>query len=151
MTYKIIILIILILLSGFFSSAETALFSLNKLKVRFLVRTKNKRAKIIEKIKKDSQKLLTTILIGNNLVNVAASALATSIIFQFTKSYVVGITTGLMTLIILVFGEITPKSLAIKYNERIALIVARPLEIMEWVFYPIIYPFDKLNKFLISA
>jgi len=103
---------------------------------------------MVENLKSRPERLLVTILIGNNVVNIAASALATSIVFQFTKSYAVGITTGIMTLIILIFGEITPKTLATRYNERIALIVAKPLLMLQTVFFPIIIAFEAFTNLL---
>jgi len=145
---KIIILIILILLSAFFSGVEIALFSLSRLRVKHLVRKKVSGARMVEKLKARPERLLVTILIGNNVVNIGASALATSIVFQFTKSYAVGITTGIMTLIILIFGEITPKTLATRYNEAIALAVAKPLLMLQTVFFPIIIAFEALTNLL---
>ena len=118
---NILILVVLIILSAFFSGAEIALFSLSKLRVRYLLRKKVKGALTVDKLKSNPQRLLITVLIGNNLVNVGASALATSLAFEYSQSYAVGIATGVMTLVILVFGEITPKSFAIKYNERFSL------------------------------
>ena len=145
---KIIILIILILLSAFFSGVEIALFSLSRLRVKHLVRKKVRGARMVEKLKSRPERLLVTILIGNNLVNIGASALATSIVFQFTKSYAVGITTGIMTLIILIFGEITPKTLATRYNEAIALAVAKPLLLLQTVLFPIIIAFEAFTNIL---
>jgi CBS domain containing-hemolysin-like protein len=147
---KIIILIILILLSAFFSGVEIALFSLSRLRVKHLVRKKVSGARMVEKLKAKPERLLVTILIGNNIVNIGASALATSIVFQFTKSYAVGITTGIMTLIILIFGEITPKTLATRYNERIALIVAKPLLLLQTTLFPIIIAFEAWSNLLAS-
>jgi len=145
---KIMILLILILLSGFFSGVETALFSLSRLRVKHLVRKGVKGARAVEKLKDQPQKLLITILVGNNLVNIAASALATSIIYHISQSYAVSITTGIMTLIILVFGEITPKTLATKHSEQISLIVAKPLQFLQTVMSPVIFLFELLTDVL---
>ncbi len=145
---KIITLVILILLSGFFSGVETALFSLSRLRVKHLVRKGVKGARAVEKLKDKPQRLLITILVGNNLVNIAASALATSIVYQISRSYAVSITTGIMTLIILVFGEITPKTLATKHGEQISLIVARPLQFLQTVLSPVIFLFEVLTNVL---
>ncbi|NIM97361.1 MAG: DUF21 domain-containing protein [candidate division Zixibacteria bacterium] len=145
---KIVILIALIILSGFFSGVETALFSLSRLRVKHLVRKGVRGAKTVEKLKDKPQRLLITILVGNNLVNIGASALATSIVYQISKSYVVSITTGIMTLIILVFGEITPKTLATKHGEQISLIVAKPLQLLQTVLTPIIFLFEGLTSVL---
>lgn len=145
---KIMILVILILLSAFFSGVEIALFSLGRLRVKHLVKKKVKGARMVEKLKAKPERLLVTILIGNNVVNIGASALATSIVFQLTESYAVGITTGIMTLIILIFGEITPKTLATRYNEGIALTVAKPLHILQTLFFPVIIVFEALTNLL---
>jgi putative hemolysin len=145
---KIITLVLLILLSGFFSGVETALFSLSRLRVKHLVRKGVRGARAVEKLKDQPQKLLITILVGNNLVNIAASALATSIVYQISKSYAVSITTGVMTLVILVFGEITPKTLATKHSEQISLIVAKPLQFLQTVLSPVIFLFEVLTNVL---
>jgi putative hemolysin len=145
---KITILLVLILLSAFFSGVETALFSLSRLRVKHLVRKKVRGARAVEKLKDQPQKLLITILIGNNLANIGASALATSIIFEISRSYAVSITTGIMTLIILVFGEITPKTLATKHSEQISLIVARPLQFLQTILSPVIFLFEGLTNLL---
>ena len=108
---QIIVLIILLLLSGFFSSAETALFSISKVKARHLAKQKGRIHKLIEKMKEDPHKLLTTILIGNNIVNVGAAALATSITIRTVTSNAIGLATGIKMLLILIFGEIFPKML----------------------------------------
>lgn len=145
---KITILLVLILLSAFFSGVETALFSLSRLRVKHLVRKKVRGARAVEKLKDQPHKLLITILIGNNLVNIGASALATSIIFEISRSYAVSITTGIMTLIILVFGEITPKTLATKHSEQISLIVAKPLQFLQTILSPVIFLFEGLTNLL---
>jgi putative hemolysin len=145
---KIIILVILILLSAFFSGVEIALFSLSRLRVKHLVKKKVRGARMVERLKAKPERLLVTILIGNNVVNIGASALATSIVFQLTESYAVGITTGIMTLIILIFGEITPKTLAARYNEGIALTVAKPLHILQTLLFPVMIVFEALTNLL---
>jgi CBS domain containing-hemolysin-like protein len=139
MSDQIILLIALVLLSGFFSSAETALFSISKVKARHLAKEKSKTNKLIKKMKEDPHKLLSTILIGNNLVNVAASALATAITIDIVSSHAVGIATGIMTLIILIFGEIFPKSVATRNNILIARLVILPLHWLSLLFAPIIF------------
>jgi putative hemolysin len=141
---KIITLVLLVLLSGFFSGVEIALFSLSNLRVKHLVEKKVHGAKMVERLKAKPQRLLITILVGNNVVNIGASALATSIVYEISRSHAVSITTGVMTLIILIFGEITPKTLAARYNQQIALLVARPLHLMQTIFYPIVFLFEGL-------
>ena len=138
MSNQIIILIILLFLSGFFSSAETALFSISKAKARHLAKQKGMANALIKKMKDDQHKLLATILIGNNVVNVGASALATAITINIVSSNAVGITTGIMTLLILIFGEIFPKSIATRNNILIARLVIFPIYWLSIIFFPII-------------
>jgi putative hemolysin len=145
---KIIILVVLILLSGFFSGVEIALFSLSRLRVKHLVKKKVRGARLVEQLKAKPQRLLITILIGNNVVNIGASALATSLVFEISRSYAVSITTGIMTLVILVFGEITPKTLATKYSEQVALVVAKPLQLLQTVLSPVIFVFESFTNAL---
>ena len=123
----LLLLIILLILSGFFSGSEVALISLTKAKVRHLAEQKKFGAVFIKRLKDDPQRMLSTILIGNNIANVAASAIATAIMLGIFKNYAIGITTGVMTFLILVFGEITPKSVAAKNNEIVSQIVAAPI------------------------
>lgn len=146
---EIIILIILLLLSGFFSGSEVALISLTKLRARQMLDKKKFGAVFINKLKEDPQRMLATILIGNNIANVAASAIATSIMIGIFKNYAVAIATGVMTLLILIFGEITPKSIAAKNNELISRLVAAPIWYLSLILSPILNVLDKfLNKFI---
>ena len=131
-------MIILLLLSGFFSSTETALFSISKIKARHLAKDKVKTYMLIERMKDDPHKLLSTILIGNNIVNVGASALATSVTINIFPNYAVGIATGIMTFLILVFGEVLPKSVATQNNILIARISIYPIYWLSILFYPVI-------------
>lgn len=138
MSEQILVLVALICLSGFFSSAETALFSISKARARHLAKEPSRVNRLIKKMKDDPHRLLSTILIGNNLVNVGASALATAITIRVVNNNAVGIATGVMTLLILVFGEIMPKSIATRNNVMIARIVIIPIYWLSLVFYPII-------------
>ncbi|MBC2745333.1 MAG: HlyC/CorC family transporter [Desulfosarcina sp.] len=114
------LLFILLLLSGFFSSAETALFSISHTRARHMAKENIRSHLLIKRMKDDPHKLLTTILIGNNVVNVAASAIATSLAISMFANYAVGLSTGVMTFLILVFGEVIPKSFATRNNILIA-------------------------------
>jgi CBS domain containing-hemolysin-like protein len=134
---QIILLIVLLVLSGFFSSSETALFSISKTKARHLAKQDVKSLKLIRKMKEDPHKLLTTILIGNNIVNVGAAAMATSIAITIFPNHAVGIATGAMTFLILVFGEVLPKSLATRNNILIARIIIYPIYWLSILFYPV--------------
>ncbi|NQV08659.1 DUF21 domain-containing protein [Candidatus Woesearchaeota archaeon] len=132
----IIVLVVLIFFSGFFSGVETALISLNMFKVKALVKQKKKGAEVLYRLKKDPHRLITTVLVGNNLVNVSAAAIATYLFTDLFGSAGIGIATGVMTFIILVFGEIIPKTFASENAERISLSVARPIELLCYVLTP---------------
>jgi len=136
---QILILSLLLLLSGFFSSAETALFSISKAKAIHLAKEKGYTNSLIKKMKDDPHRLLSTILIGNNIVNVGASALATAITINLVASNAVEIATGVMTILILIFGEIFPKSVATRNNVLIARLVILPLYWLSVLFTPIIF------------
>ena len=135
---QVVVLMALLLLSGFFSSAETALFSISKAKAVHLAKQKGATHKLIKKLKDDPHRLLTTILIGNNIVNVGAAALATAITIKLIPGYAVGIATGIMTILILIFGEIFPKSIATRNNILIARLVIFPVYWFSILFTPII-------------
>ena len=135
---QFVVLFILLVLSGFFSSAETALFSISKAKAIHIAKEKGRTNTLIKKMKDDPHRLLSTILIGNNLVNVGASAIATAITIGLVESHAVGIATGIMTFAILIFGEIFPKSIATRNNILIARLVIFPLYWLSILFYPLI-------------
>jgi gliding motility-associated protein GldE len=149
-TIKFIGLIILILLSGFFSGSETALISFSKTRMRHLVDKGEKRAEDVQKLMSDPDRLLSTILIGNNFVNVAASAIATSLAIEYFGSTRTGIATaiatGVMTLLILTFGEIIPKTNAIRHPEWVSMIVSRLINWLATAMYPIVKLFAFLAK-----
>jgi len=140
-----IILIGLLIMSGFFSGAEVALISLSKHKVQQMVNHKRAGALYVQKLKEDTHRMLATILIGNNIANVAASALATAVMLQVFDNYAISITTGVMTLLILVFGEITPKSIAESHNETVSRLVAGPIWYLSIILAPLL---NVLEKFL---
>ena len=141
---QLVILILLILLSAFFSSAETALTTVNKLRVQTLIEQENKTAKTLSKVIEDSGKLFSTILIGNNIVNMSASSLTTVMVTNLFGSTAVGIGTGVITLLILIFGEITPKTLAATHAEPIALAYARIIYGLMKIMTPIIFVVSNL-------
>jgi len=156
---ELLLLFVLLLLSGFFSGAEIALFSLGPEKISALKKQTSKkkdRQRVIrlEALKSDPQKLLVTILIGNNVVNVSSSALATVMATNFavTSGYgdnpalVIGLVTGIMTFLLLLFGEITPKSLAHKHAVAFSIWVAPFLSVMQIVLSPIVIPLSKFVK-----
>lgn len=116
----LIVLVILILLSAFFSSSETGLMSLNRYKLRHLAQTRHRAARRVEKLLARPDRLLGLILIGNNLVNILASAIATVVCIRLFGDLGIAIATIGLTLIVLVFGEVTPKTLAAMFPEKIA-------------------------------
>ena len=133
-----ILLLVFLILSGFFSSSETALFSISKTKARHIAKQEGRSYTLIQEMKDDPHKLLSTILIGNNVVNIAAAALATSVVMEIFPGYAVGITTFVMTFLILVFGEVLPKSVATRNNVMVARIAIFPLYWMSILLYPVI-------------
>lgn len=123
---RLTVLVLLVLLSAFFSSAETALMTANKVKMKALSDEGNKRAGLVLKICEDTQRMLSAILIGNNIVNLSASALMTIYVTdRFKVSYAVSIGTGILTLVVLIIGEIIPKTVATAHAETISLLYAR--------------------------
>ena len=147
---QIIIIIILLLLSAFFSSAETAFTMVNKIRIRSLIEDGNKRAITVGKIIDNSSKMLSAILIGNNIVNISASALMTSLTIRLWGSYATGIATGVMTVLVLIFGEITPKTTATIYAEKFALVYAPVVYFIMFIFTPVIFIIDKLSGVILK-
>lgn len=141
---QLLILVILLVLSAFFSSAETALTTVNRIRLLTLAEEGNKKAATVLKIVDDSGKMLSAILIGNNIVNILASSMATVVATKAFGSSGVGIATGILTLLVLVFGEITPKTLATIYSEKIALAYATPIYVIMWVLTPVIFLVNRL-------
>lgn len=131
-------LIILLTLSSFFSSSETALMSLNKMRIRYMMDEGIKNSAYINKLIENPSNTLSTILIGNNITNIGSSALATSISIKLWGNTGVGIATGIMTVLVLIFGEITPKSLAAENAEKVALRVAKPIYALNLILTPLI-------------
>lgn len=146
---QIIILIILLAFSAFFSSSETALMAIPRLRVRNLVNEEVKGAKTLDKLLSDPSRLLSTILVGNNIVNIAASSIATSLAIKKFGNTGVGIATGIMTLLVLVFGEVTPKSFAARNAENISLKVAKPLSFLIKILYPITAVFMAITRLFV--
>ncbi len=142
---QIVIVIALLCLSGFFSSAETALTTVNKMRVRSLADAGDKTAITLTKIIEDPGKMLSTILVGNNIVNLSASSLMTTLTMEIFGSAAVGIATGILTLLILVFGEITPKTLATIHAEKIAMAYAKVIYTMMCVLTPVIFLINQLS------
>lgn len=148
---QLVALIFLLVLSGFFSSAETALTTVNKVRIRSLVEEGNKRAITTQKILDRYSKMLSTILIGNNIANITASSLTTTLATKLWGSFAVGIATGTLTLLVLLFGEIIPKNLAMLYSEKISLTYCNIIYFLMNVFTPIIYIVDILSGLIMKV
>lgn len=147
----IFIFIILISLSALFSMSETAFMSINKIRVKTLAEENNKKAILILSLLKEQNRLLSSVLVGNNLVNIAASSLTTSFVISIfgNEGTGVAIATGLVTLIILIFGEITPKSLATQNAESIAFGVCRFIKFITIVFTPVVAILNIVSGFFV--
>ncbi len=135
---------ILILISAFFSSAETAITAASEARIRQLSIKGNKKAKNVENLRKDKEKLISTILIGNNTVNVLASALATSAAIALTGDKGVALATILMTFILVLFAEVLPKSYAFNHADKLSLKIAYPLKFIVFLLSPISWALRKL-------
>ncbi len=142
------ILLIFILLSAFFSGVETAFVSLSDIKIQHLVEEKRRGIGLVKTLKDNYQRLIITILVGNNLVNIAASAIATSIAIDRLESNAIGIAVGVMTLVILIFGEIIPKNIAIAKNEVIAVAAAPIIQALQYILFPIIKLLELFTLFI---
>lgn len=136
--------VVMIMLSAFFSSAETAMTTINKIRIFSLSEQGNTKAILLLKIIEDPGKLLSTILIGNNIVNITASSLVTTFTIRKFGSTAVGIATGVLTLVILICGEITPKTMATIHAEKIALTYAHPVYGLMFLLTPVIFLVNKL-------
>ena len=143
---QLIVLFILLLLSAFFSSAETAMTTVNKIRIMSLADDGNKRAKTLMKIIDDPGKLLSTILIGNNIVNLSASSLATTWTTRVFGNAFIGVATGVLTLLVLLFGEITPKTMATLSAEKFSLTYASIIYTLMKMLTPVIFLVNKLSS-----
>ncbi len=140
----------LIILSAFFSGAETSLTSASKARMRTLAKSGKKNAQIYEKIFSDKEKLICTILLANNLVNVLASAIATSILLNYFANDGIAYVTIIMTLMILVFGELIPKTIALFKADSISLFISPIFKILILLFYPITSSLNFLVKIILK-
>ncbi|WP_416386588.1 HlyC/CorC family transporter [Aequitasia blattaphilus] len=145
---KIIALIILLLLSAFFSSAETALTTSNKIRLRGLANEGNKKASTVLNITERPSKMLSAILIGNNIVNVGAASLTTAISYDFGGKWI-ALGSGIITLLILIFGEITPKTLASIYADGISLRYSSIISIFMKITTPVIFVINSISKLIL--
>lgn len=143
---QLLILILLLILSAFFSSAETALTTVNRIRIRSLAEDGNKRAATVLKILDQQDKMLSAILIGNNIVNLSSSSLATLLATEIFGSAGAGIATGILTLCILVFGEISPKSLAAANSEKLSMLYAGIIYNLMTILTPVIFIVNLLAR-----
>ncbi len=136
---QVLILVVLILISGFFSASETALMSVSRVKIRHLKEEGVKGANVAEKLISKPKKLLSTILVGNNVVNIAATSISTSLLVSIFGNQGVAMATAIMTVLVLVFGEVTPKSIASNNKERVSLAVAKILNALIIILSPVVF------------
>lgn len=146
---QLISIVILLILSGFFSSAETSFISVNKIKLLPLAQEGNRRAQMVIDIIDQPAKMLSAVLIGNNIVNISCSALTTSFTISIWGNKATGIATGVLTLLVLIFGEITPKSTANIHATKMAMAYAPIIKALMTILTPVIYIVDRLAGFFL--
>lgn len=136
------LLVILLIGSGFFSASETALMSLSKIRIRHMQEEGVKGAKLVASLTEDPNKLLSSILIGNNVVNIAATSISTSLFLEIFEGNGVAISTAVMTVLVLIFGEITPKTIAANSSEKVAIAVSKPIQLIIFILKPVVWVFN---------
>lgn len=144
--FMILILIFLICFSAFFSASETSISTVNKIRIKNYAENGNRNASVALEISEKFDQALSTILIGNNIVNIASSSIATVIAVELFKSSGALISTIFMTVVVLIFGEIIPKSIANENSEKFTLLIAKPLKFLMFISYPIVFIFLKLKN-----
>ena len=142
---QLIVLIVLLLLSAFFSSAETSLTTVNKLRIRSLMEDGVRGAKRINDLIENPSKMISAILIGNNIVNISASALTTTLVINLGLNQYAAVATGALTLLVLIFGEITPKTLATMYAEKMAFLYAPVIAPLTKLLTPVIFLLNQVS------
>lgn len=143
-------LIILLSFSAFFSASETALSSISKVQLRQLKKSKTKKDRLLVKILTDPSRMLTTLLIGNNIVNIWSSSIATAFAISLFGNEAIGISTLIMTVIIVIFSEITPKTFATNDPSKLARTIAPAVDIVQRLLFPLVFLFSGMNFFLIK-
>ncbi len=144
-TGQLIAIIILLCLSAFFSSSETALTTVNQIRMRTLADNGDKRAARVLRVTGNPGKMLSAILIGNNIVNLSASSISTSLAIHLFGNTGAGIATGILTFLILIFGEVTPKTMATIKADSMSLTVAAPIGLLMKILTPVIFIINKLS------
>lgn len=145
-SYNLIILVFLLMCSAFFSASETALFSINKMRLRSLADNGNKKARKAQRLLENPDDLLSTILIMNNLINITTSSLTTVVMYNFFGSVGVSIATGIVTILVLIFGEITPKTVAIQNSEKITLKIINIIDFFVTILRPVVTVFKVISN-----
>ena len=148
--FQLIFLVILLCLSAFFSASETAIFSTNKVKIRHLAEEGNKRATLLRRMLEQPGRPISTILIGNNVVNIGSTAIATSLAISFFDSSGAGIATAIMSVLILIFGEITPKTLVARNPEEFSLNISSIINRLGKVLSPLIFVLNSFTNLLVK-
>ena len=143
---SLIAMLICIVLSAYFSATETAFSSLNKTRLKVLSEKGNRRAKLTYNLSESYDKLLSTILIGNNIVNIAASSIATLLFVELLGDLGATVSTIVITIVVLIFGEITPKSIAKDVPEKFAMFSAPFINMLMWLFTPLNFLFSQWKK-----
>lgn len=146
---QIALLVVLLIGSGFFSASETSLMSLSKIRIRHMQEENVKGAKLVSKLTEDSNKLLSSILVGNNIVNIAATSISTALFTSLIPGASgVAVATALMTILVLIFGEITPKTIASNNSEKVAIFVSKPIRIIIIILSPVVWVFNIITNFI---
>ena len=142
---QIVLLVFLLAGSAFFSASETALMSLSKIRIRYMEDEGVKGAKLVGSLIEKSSDLLSSILVGNNIVNIAATSVSTALFMSIFGSQGVAMSTAVMTVLVLIFGEITPKTIAANKPEKVAVLVAKPINLVMKIAKPLVWVFNLLT------
>ncbi|HBG2120259.1 TPA: HlyC/CorC family transporter [Clostridioides difficile] len=145
---QIIFLIVLLIGSAFFSASETALMSLSKIRIRYMQDEGIKGAKLVSSLIENPNKLLSSILVGNNVVNIAATSISTSLFIGLMGEKGVALATAVMTVLVLIFGEITPKTIAANNSEKVSLLVSKPIKAIIFILRPIVWIFNIITNII---
>ncbi|HBF4559448.1 HlyC/CorC family transporter [Clostridioides difficile] len=145
---QIIFLIVLLIGSAFFSASETALMSLSKIRIRYMQDEGVKGAKLVSSLIENPNKLLSSILVGNNVVNIAATSISTSLFIGLIGEKGVALATAVMTVLVLIFGEITPKTIAANNSEKVSLLVSKPIKAIIFILRPIVWIFNIITNII---
>lgn len=147
---RIAVIILLLFLSGAFSASETAFTSLSLVQKKKLEQSRRRRDKMAFKLCQNPEALMTAVLVGNNIVNIAVSSIVTAMVIDLYSNAYVALGTGILTIVVLIFGEITPKQLAMSFNFQIASLMAFPLRWVEILLFPVIWLFERISRMITS-